>query len=282
VAALKPQVEIINSGNNVAKPGQILNTLITIRNVGSSTAKNIFVGTSDDRTVTTTGVIVQQSIKNIGANYAFVESLGPNETKEIPFTLGVDSTADQITHLVPIIIRFQDENRAEFQVTRSIGVKVEGSVILDASLTPDTSDIPIAGNKVKPSIDLFNTGSGTAHGIVVEVTDNPFWTIESEKKVFIGALDPDGFDSFTIKATLNKSVQPGSYPVTLRFTYADPNYQSQTIEKTVSFQVLSPEQAAAASGQGFPWGTIILVIIILVIGYFGYRRFFAKKNTNKR
>jgi hypothetical protein len=118
---------------------------------------------------------------------------------------------------------------------------------------------------------------------VVEVVDSPIWNVESEKKVFIGALDPDGFDSFTITATLAADVKPGSYPITLRFNYRDPNYQPQTVERTVFFQVMSAQEAAAASGQGgFPWGTALLVIIILVVGYFGYRRFFAKKSGSKR
>jgi len=239
VLAQKPQVELVESRENNGKPGDVLEAKLVIRNVGSSAAKNIFIGTSDDRTITTTGLVVDRPIKNIGASYTFVESMEPNETKTISLQLGIDSTAEQKVHLVPIKIRFQDANRADYEVTRYIGIRVQGNAEMDASIAPNVKAKPYPGGKTDISVNLFNRGTAIARNVVVEIVDNPIWDVESEKKVFIGTLDPDDFDSFNLTAKIKPSVQPGNYPVTLRFEYKNQDYQSKTEEKTVTLQVLN-------------------------------------------
>ncbi len=282
VNAVKPQVEIVESKENIAKPGEVLNDQVVIRNIGSSAAKNIFIGTSDDRTVTTTGVVVDRPIKNIGASYVFVETLEPNETKEISFMLGVDSTAEQKTHSVPIKIKFQDTNRADYEVTRYIGIRVEGNAEMDASLAPNAKAKSYPGGKTEVSVNLFNRGTAIARNVVVEIVDNPIWEVGSEKKVFIGTLDPDDFDSFNLTAKIKQGTQPGNYPITLRFEYKNQDYQNRSEEKTVSLQVLTEQEAKANGQQGPITDWLLPLIAIAIIAYFGYRRFFAKKNSNAK
>lgn len=282
VLAFKPQIEIIESKESEASPGQILQNTIIIRNVGSSTAKNIFIGTSDDRTVTTTGTVVDRPIKNLGASYIFLETLGPNETKEIPFTLGIDSTAEQKTHSVPIKIKFQDDNRSDYEVTRYIGIRVQGNASLDGSISPNSKSKAFPGGTADVSVNLFNRGSATARNIVVEVIDNPIWEIQSEKKVFIGTLDPDDFDSFNVTAKISPNTKPGSYPITLKFEYKNQDYQTKTEEKTVTLQVVSQQDAKTNGQQGSIFDWLLPLAIIAVIAYVGYRRFFGKRNNNAK
>ncbi len=282
VLAQKPQVELVESQENTGKPGDVLETKLLIRNVGSSIAKNIFIGTSEDRTVTSTGVVVERPIKNVGASYVFVEALEPNENKQVSLQLGIDSTAEQKVHVVPIKIRFQDANRADYEVTRYIGIRVQGNAEMDASLAPNAKAKAYPGGKTDISVNLFNRGTAIARNVVVEIVDNPIWEVESEKKVFIGTLDPDDFDSFNLTAKIKPSVQPGNYPITLRFEYKNQDYQSKTEEKTVSLQVLTEQDAKANGQQGSITDWLLPLIVIVIIAYFGYRRFFAKKNSNAK
>lgn len=282
VLAQKPQVELVESQENTGKPGDVLEEKLFVRNVGSSIAKNIFIGTSEDRTITSTGIVVDRPIKNIGSSYVFVESLEPNENKLVSLQLGIDSTAEQKTHLVPIKIKFQDTNRADYEVTRYIGIRVQGNAEMDAGLAPNAKAKAYPGGKTEVSVNLFNRGTAIARNVVVEIADNPIWEVESEKKVFIGTLDPDDFDSFNLTAKIKQGTQPGNYPIILRFEYKNQDYQSKIEEKTVSLRVLTEQEAKANGQQGPITDWLLPLIIIVIIAYFGYRRFFAKKNNNAK
>lgn len=278
VLSYKPQVEIIESTENTAAPGAVLENRLILRNIGSSTAKNVFVGTSTDRTVTSTGVVVETPIKNVGIGMVFVENLEPGETREIEFPLGVDSTAEQKTYLVPVKIQFQDENRSEYEATRYIGVTVQGDATIDGSLSQDSGTKPFPNGNAELSVNLFNRGTATAKNVVIEVKDSPHWRIDSEQKVFIGTLDPDDFDSFTLNLHVNPDTAPGSYPLELQFEYKNQNNQNYSITKTLMLQVLTPGEAQSNGASGSIWDWLLPLILIVVILYFAYR-WYKGRNT---
>lgn len=280
VNAVKPQLEIVSLSQNTGQPGELLQTTLTIKNVGSSTANNIFVGTANERTVTATGVVVDFPIKNTGTSLVFVETLSPNQTVEIPLQLGIDSTADQKTYVVPIQINYQDTNRSDYDTTRNIGIRVEGQSEVDASTTPDAKLKLYPGAIGQASVNLFNRGNAIARNIVVTVTDNPILTLQSEKTIFIGTLDPDDFDSFNLSAKVKSDTKPGAYPLVLTLEYKNQNYETKTEQHTIDLQIFSSEDANPGSG-GIPWGTVITALVVLGILYWGYNRFVKKPNGKK-
>ncbi len=283
VLSYKPQIEIITATLPSATPGQVIEASIEIRNIGSSRATNILLGTSDDRVVTSTGAIVDRPIKNIGSTLLYLDTLEPGQSKIIPIQFGIDSTAEQKTHLVPIKIKFQDENRSDYENTRYLGLRVQADAELDAYFTYDAVAKPIPGNTQEISVNLFNRGAATARNIVVEVMDNNSMSILSEKKIFIGTLDSDDFDSFKINTVIKKETTPGQeYPVKIRFEYKNQDNQTQTVEKEIPLTVFDPIALQAnGSGGGIDLGLILIVIVLLVAAFFGYKRFFGKKTANK-
>ena len=105
--------------------------------------------------------------------------------------------------------------------------------------------------------------------------DNSVWAIQSEKKVFIGTLDPDDFDSFKVTARINPQTAPGTYPVVLRFEYKNQDYESKSQEKTVELAVYRQDQANTAQ-QGSIWDWLLPLVVLGIIAYFAYQRFFKK------
>ena len=275
VISYKPQIELITADLPSVEAGQTVNTMITIKNIGSSGAINVLVGTFDNAASTTTSTF---PIKNIGPTLIYVDALGPNETKQIPMMFGVDPTAEQKTHLVPITIKYQDENRSDFSVTRYLGMRVQSDAELDAYLTYEDTAKPTPGATTEITVNLFNRGAATARNIVVQVEDSPSIDILSESKVFIGTLDPDDFDSFKLNAHIKNDLAPGkTYPIRLRFEFKNQDNQTQVIQKDLNLNVFDANLANGGTQTGFPWDLVVIVIVLAVIGYFGYKRFFGKK-----
>lgn len=283
VTALKPQIEILSITENTAAPGQNLQTTLTIRNVGSSVAKNIFIGTSEDRTVTSTGLVIERPIKSLGTGLVFVESLEPNQNTDVLLNLGVDSTAEQKTHLVPIKIKYQDTNRSEFEVGRFIGILIRGNAEIDGDITANPTMRPYPGATTEFNVSLYNRGTATAKNLVVQIQENPIWEIQSEKKIFIGTLDPDDFDSFNLTAKIKQGVLPGTYPITLLFDYKNQDNQASSVPKTIPITIYSESEAKSATTGDAPiWNWLIPLLVILGIGYFAYQKFVKKSNNAKK
>ncbi|MBU0635907.1 hypothetical protein KKE06_02665 [Candidatus Micrarchaeota archaeon] len=275
ITAIKPQVELIESSISEVSVGGILETTLTLRNTGSSTAKNILIGTGEDRTVTSTGIVVDRPIKTIGPSFSFLESIEPGATETVLLKLGVDSSAEQKTHVVPLTINFQDTNRSEYSITRYLGVLVRAIAELDGTIVQDqTTAFP--GTTAEFTINVFNRGSATARNVVVTLNAPPNVNITSEKKVFIGTMDPDDFDSFKVETTISGDTIPGELPISLLFEYKNQDFSTQSVQQQVSLNVVSQAEAQQNGGAGL-LGNIILVIVLIVIIYFVYKRFFKKK-----
>jgi hypothetical protein len=282
VLTYKPQIEILSAQMPSATPGQVIDTQLQIKNIGSSAAINILLGTSDDRVVTSTGAIVDRPIKNLGSTLTYIERLEAGETANIPMKFGIDASAEQKTYLVPIEINYQDENRSDFSVTRFLGMRVQSQPELDAYLTYDDAAKPYPGATVEVTVNLYNGGAGNAKNIVVEALENPQMTITTEKKVFIGTLDSDDFDSFKFTAKISDSVTAGdAIPVQIRFAYKNEDNETQTVLITAPLNTFDPKTANGNTGGDGLLTTILIVVVLLVVGYFGYRRFFGKKKQEK-
>ncbi|MDO8625528.1 MAG: hypothetical protein Q7R47_05575 [Candidatus Diapherotrites archaeon] len=284
VLTYKPQIEILSAEIPDTPPGQVVNATLKIKNIGSSRAINILLGTSDDRVVTTTGAIVDRPIKNIGSTLSYIESLDAGQTADIPMRFGVDTTAEQKTYLVPIQIKYQDENRSDFSVTRYIGMRIQAQPELDTYLTYDAKAKPYPGGTVEVTVNLFNRGTGSAKNIVVEAKENPLLDITTEKKVFIGTLDSDDFDSFKFTAHVADSVKAGEpIPLTIRFDYKNENNETKTLEIIAPLTVFDATTAKTdGQSEGISLFTIVLALILVVAAYFGYQRFFGKKNGKNK
>ncbi len=280
VISFKPQVEIVSSNIPDAVPGQSVQAEIEVRNIGSSNAINILIGTVES--LTSTGQIVERPIKNIGPSLVYLDSLSPNESRKVSMTLGVDSTAELKTHLIPFKIRFQDENRSESELTRFLGIRVNASAELDAYFSLESEVLLSPGARSLVTVNLFNRGVSSARNVVAEVLSSDSFTVMSEPQIFIGTLDSDDFDSFAVDLKVNSDLAPGTYPVKVAFEFKNENNENMRVEKEVPLRVFSAQEAAGngkSSGSVFDW--ILPLIVIALVVFFVYRRYRNRNSKRK-
>lgn len=271
-----PKIELIESTLSRAEPGQEIVTYLILKNIGFGTAQNIIVKIEEDRTVTTTGVVVERKVKPVGSATLYVKGLLPGETASVPLTLGIDADAAIQTYMVPLKIYYTDSTGKDVNFTSaSIGLTVIGAPRLDAVAGP-LEPAAYPGGESEISIDLFNTGVGSARFVVAELKAE-FAEIGSSK-VFIGTLDADGFDSFKTKMRIAGNAVPGMQPITLKLTYVDESNETKTEEKTLNARVYSLQEAQALSGgQPSIWFYVALLLALFIAGKFAYRKFLKKK-----
>jgi len=271
-----PKIELIESTLSRAEPGQEIVTDLMLKNIGFGKAQNIIVKIEEDRTVTTTGVVVERKVKPVGSATLYVKELLPGETASVPLKLGIDADAEIQTYLVPLKIYYADSAGKDMNFSSAtIGITVIGAPKLDA-VASSPEPIAYPGGESEISIDLFNTGVGSARFVVAELRAE-FAEIEGSK-VFIGTLEADGFDSFKTKMRIAGNSVPGTQPITLKLAYVDESNEARVEEKILNVRVYSIQEAQSISGaQPSIWFYIALLLALFIAGKFAYRRFAKKK-----
>ncbi len=272
VQRISPQIEIISVSPIEIAPGEVVEVKLDIKNIGTSKALDLLVGSIEDRTVTSTGVVVEREIKQLGSSFTYLSDLGSGIQTTAVILLGVNPEADQQTYMVPITIKFKDEQLTEFTQTKYIGIKVVENARLD-SIISDYSIKPFPGATTELTFDLFNTGIGDAKSVVIELSTEI--GVFENKKQFIGTMNADDFDSFKETLKLNSDIQKGEYPINILLNYKDQYGNDKTLTKTLMLKVYD---MAEVSTESFNiWFYVVVLIVLFFVGRFGYRKFIKKK-----
>ncbi len=281
VLSRTPKLEIVDSSANELTPGSVTPVMLSIKNVGGSIAKDIVIKVNPERTVTSTGVVVEREIVSLGAVSNYVPKLDKGETAGVELMLAVNQDAVLKNYSVPITMEYFDVNGTSKSETGYLGLKVNADADVDAvinSVTPNA----FPGGTSEITVDLFNIGLADARYVVVEL-DGPNVTI-SEPRQFIGTLEADDFDSFNTSITFDPTTPLGQNTLALKIAYKDEELAEQVITKPLQFEVQSVVQATGGadplSGLLGIISTILMLIGLYAVAKWGYPK--AKSMLGKR
>jgi hypothetical protein len=263
-----PEIEIIGSEPAESSAGKVLELNLQLRNIGYDTARDIMAGIQEDRTVTTTGVVVERMFSSAGSGLVYAGNLGPGEEQAIKLRVAINPEAELKTYNIPITIKYKDTNLHAYSVTRYAGIMLKQDAEIDAVIS-SVSPKPYPGGNSEIMFDLFNIGAGDAKYVVVEVSSD--YGLLDMEKVFIGTLEPDDFDSFKIKADLNSNIRAGQIPIKLTISYKDSYSAPKIMEKTLALTIYSRGEAVTQGGIDF-WFLVVLVIAL----YYGGKRVYKR------
>ncbi len=266
----KPVLSIISVSPTEVRVGQSQVLELMIRNISSSPARDITIGVSEERTVTSTGVVVERDIIPLGAAFVYLPELDADDSASINLSLLISPTASSKASFVPIKMSFYDSNKTLHAQTDYIGLKVSAEPELGVSVA-EYSVPPVSGKVGKVIVDMFNTGLGAAKFLSVQVKAD--WIDLSKKDFFIGTVESDDFDSITLEGKVSDSVSPGMQTAVVTLTYQNAFGDVQTVEKSVPVRIFSTSEVATQNGNGFPLVQVIIVILVVVgIWYFRFRK----------
>lgn len=271
----KPDLEIVGVYPDTIAPGQSQQIELTIRNVGTEDATNVLVGVSEDRTVTTTGIVVERNIIPVGASMNFISTIKAGKTAKIRINIVANPEAELKAYTVPVTLEYKDGNGTTNTEIEYIGLRVIQDAEIDAIVNSATP-LAMPGGTSEIKIDLFNAGIGSAKYIIAELSSTA-GEFES-KKVFVGTMEADDFDSFRIDMQINKDLQPGNHTITLKLTYKDQFGENKEVVKELDFKVYSVGEVQAKDGGGIDiWFAVVVLIVLFFAGRWIYRKYIKKK-----
>ncbi|MDD5147981.1 MAG: hypothetical protein PHH08_00780 [Candidatus ainarchaeum sp.] len=270
ILSRKPSLQIISVTPDSAIIGEPTDLVLTIKNTGSSRAYNLSVGPTEDRSITTTGVVVERVVVPLGTAFSYLPELGANETTEARLKIMMNPGSDPKAYYIPIKMTFLDENKTEYTKTDYIGLKVSDEAEIGA-LVSEESVLPQPGIKSEITVDIYNSGDGKAH--VLQATVESDFAAIKKNSFFVGSLESDDFDSIVLDAEINKDAQPGMHSLAVEVTYKDNFGEPHKVTRIVPVKIYSAAEAAAdGNGSGLLVLAAAIIIIVLIAAFFFLRR----------
>lgn len=228
----------------------------------------------------------------IGSSRVYFDFVGPdkNETKTIKLGIGATSLAGYYN--LPLVVTANGKT-----FVQNIGIPVQATS--DVTVTSDVQPqyVTAGANGVKVTAQIANIGNTPIRSVYVSTSPTSEFMITGATDKFIGTLNVDDFTTFQFSFNAKNQVQPGTYNIPIRISFKDSENQPLTVIKNIQVTVYGSDMARfnnldnsgstningrRNNGGGiFGLGlipTIIIAIVIIVAGFFGYKKWKVKNN----
>jgi hypothetical protein len=272
-------------------------------------------GAIDARDVTVAVVDSSQTFTPLGTDRKYVGTVKAGGTVSVPFTLGVEASAAPGYKALTAKVDYTLDNLQQPQIQQQLGLTIEST----PSLVVTSDQTTNADGSVALAVTVANAGDTAVRGVYATVDSRDYRVVGTASK-FIGVLNLDdsstvtfnlvqvaatgaqnfsggqrpfqaGGQNFTggARAADNRTAGAGS-SVNLHLSFKDPLNQEHTIDQAI--QIGGANGAAAARTAfarqtggirflGIDWTIWAGAIVLLVVGYFAYRKYGPGKEKKK-
>lgn len=259
-----PTLELVSSTleSTYLKAGESQPLTLTFENKNDINLRDVFV------TLNLDNVDSQVFSTKKGSNQFFIDSIGPNEQKEITLNLVATPETDSKPYLLPITVEFEDSlgNSYQRDMVSSIQVFSEPELTLEL----DSQEIYTTG-KGRYTISIANPSPTTAKGVELRLLSQDSYEVLDGSFQYVGDLDPDDFQTF--QSDLYVFDLESELVVELSYLDAYNNKVEET--RTLDLQLYSDSKLQElglqgnSSSSGFSLVTVL--IIVLIVGFIAYK-----------
>ena len=207
----------------------------------------------------------------------YFDEILSDKSKDAVFKLIVNADAESGVYKIPLKVVYNTENGTGTKST-FISITINGK----PELSLNADNFLLVGNN-KLTIRITNSGLAKAKFLELNVLSGTGYSLISASKVYIGDLNSDDFDTFSLDVYAKNS---GTMVIPIEVKYKDFANNDYAESVNVPVRVYSQDEAlqlglVQKSNTGVYIGLIVLVII-LYIAYSRLRKWQRKKKANSR
>jgi len=212
---------------------------------------------------------------SVGSSEKDLDNLYEDDDDSASFTLRASTDITPGDYSIPYLIKYTNQDTSEIEnKTGTFGLRVSAKTDLD--FVAETVGNAISGKEGEISLEIINKGLGEIKSVSVQIFPQGFELL-SKDKIFVGTIDADDYDT----AAFDVIYRTANPTFSARIDYKDFDNNDQTETVTLPLKVYTQEQALSLGIIQNPSYTIYIVIGVLVIAFFIYRRIRKKRKKNR-
>ncbi len=211
----RPHISVSVSPSKVTS-GEPTTVLLTLTNVGGSTAKDVRVTVSP----------ASPGVALLSGTSRALGDLPPGSRASFTLTLRVDRQVSGTTSL-NVVVSYRDVGGDPHSSTVTIGLEVARSPVPIISVTtPNLTVTP--GKEGNIIVNISNIGRAAANDLVVDVVSGQGLMVLSESRFKIDRLNPGENVSIRVRAFAAAPLEESAAVLNVKFRYVDPSgYEHQ-------------------------------------------------------
>jgi len=245
--------------NPELEAGSSKDLVFKLKNLDSLKLKNIKLSIELDPRVVGTNLI-EYPFGIIGSGKTkTLESLSPNQEKEITFIIRADNDATSGIYKVPVTITYLDALDMEYSTSELVSIVIMSSP--DIEVIIDSTEITKEKTNGEILIKIINKGLGDMRFLTLELKENEnFKVLSQSNSVYIGNLESDDFDTAEFNILIQSSENKINLPVLL--TFRSDNNELSEYSTNLELKMFNEEEL---NGPKSNTALIILVLAIIVV-----------------
>ncbi len=244
---------------------------IAVENTGTNDLRNFKIALPQSATFFTPLDFAEKTIDVIKSG----------ETKTIDFDVGIGTNIVPQVYQLQLTTTYQTKSGSQ-TAEKTVGVKIGGAPDLSVYLSSNPAVISNDNKVYSISVQVANTGNSAVRALSLKAGAKELEILGAADS-FIGTLSLDDYSTVQFDAVVAKGIAPGKYRMAVELSYKD-SYNTPHIEnKYVEYDIYSQEVALLASKQNGnnPMVMVAIGIVILIVAYFAYKRFFRSQMSQK-
>ena len=259
---------------SVVEPGSKTKLTILLKNYATSLLKDVRIafdlGKSGDEAT---------PFSPLGStNEKILSYMEPQSSKSIEFEFLVDPDAASKSYKIPLSIRYSDALNKNYNRSSIVTLIVGGEP--DVSVYIDGSTIYKAKSAGEITVKIVNKGLPDMKFVNVNLANSSKYRVVSPSEVYIGNIDSDDYETADFKLYIERtSDKKVILPLTLEYKDANnKNYKNDVNLELPLYSSSEAKKLGLTEGNGsFKW---VVLIILAVAGFFGYRMWKKRKKHN--
>jgi len=258
----------------VVAPGSKAKLTIILRNYATSLLKDIKVvlelGKSGDEVT---------PFSPVGStNEKVLAYIRPESSEPVEFEIIADPDALSKSYKIPISIKYSDSLGRNYSKSNIITIIVGGEP--DVSVGIDSSTIYTAGAAGEMTVKIVNKGLPDMKFVNVRLDKSDRYRVISPSEVYIGNIDSDDYETADFKLYVEKTSEKKIVlPLTVEYKDANNKDYSNVVNLELPLYT-SSEAKKLGLVQGNGKSTWVILVVLAVAGFFGYRMWKKKKKHN--
>jgi len=275
-------VEDVTTSKGTVSPGDEVGVSIKLKNLADSSLKDIKVKLNfiEFEQTLTGAQVTELPISPIGSSdEKTIKTMEGGSEESVSFDLVVDPSAEAKVYKIPVTITYNDMQGTNYSKNNIISLTVGGEP--DLAVTLDSSTAHMAGKTGEVIVKFVNKGFSEIKFMYVVLEDGENFEVLSPKEAYLGNIDSDDYETAEYEIYVNPKAE-GEVILPLTIEYKDSNNNPYMREIKLQNRIYTSEEAKKFGiVKSSSAGGIVVVLIIVGIGLFLYRRWKKRKNNKQ-